>query len=256
MLKRGQIDLTTAVELAKNKIMSVMNCHNIGRIQTFYPETQTADIEVMQVKSIYNEFYNLPLLVNVPVIIYGGNNNGITLGDLTGAYCLLIFMDRNISSFLETGEIYNPDTSRMHDFSDCIALTTFKNNTNAISNYENEAINIYNNSKQSSSYVKTFVNNVEINSTQTIEQEGEETTNTSNFSVNPTSVLIENTGGGQVEINAKINIENTSHNLAALMQDFLNACANITVDTNTGALTPTSQQAFNNLATQFGELLQ
>lgn len=256
MLKRGQIDLTTAVELAKNKIMSVMNCHNIGRIQTFYPETQTADIEVMQVKSIYNEFYNLPLLVNVPVIIYGGNNNGITLGDLTGAYCLLIFMDRNISSFLETGEIYNPDTSRMHDFSDCIALTTFKNNTNAISNYENEAINIYNNSKQSSSYVKTFVNNVEINSTQTIEQEGEETTNTSNFSVNPTSVLIENTGGGQVEVNAKINIENTSHNLAALMQDFLNACANITVDTNTGALTPTSQQAFNNLATQFGELLQ
>lgn len=256
MLKRGQIDLTTAVELAKNKIMSVMNCHNIGRIQTFYPETQTADIEVMQVKSLYNEFYNLPLLVNVPIIIYGGNNNGITLGDLTGAYCLLIFMDRNISSFLETGEIYNPDTSRMHDFSDCIALTTFKNNTNAISNYENEAINIYNNSKQSSSYVKTFVNNVEINSTQTIEQEGEETTNTSNFSVNPTSVLIENTGGGQVEVNAKINIENTSHNLAALMQDFLNACANITVDTNTGALTPTSQQAFNNLATQFGELLQ
>lgn len=256
MLKRGQIDLTTAVELAKNKIMSVMNCHNIGRIQTFYPETQTADIEIMQVKSIYNEFYNLPLLVNVPVIIYGGNNNGITLGDLTGAYCLLIFMDRNISSFLETGEIYNPNTSRMHDFSDCIALTTFKNNTNAISNYENEAINIYNNSKQSSSYVKTFVNNVEINSTQTIEQEGEETTNTSNFSVNPTSVLIENTGGGQVEVNAKINIENTSQNLAALMQDFLNACTNITVDTNTGALTPTSKQAFNNLATQFGELLQ
>ena len=256
MLKRGQIDLTTAVELAKNKTMATINCHNIGRIQTFYPETQTADIEIMQVKSIYNEFYNLPLLVNVPVIIYGGNNNGITLGDLTGVYCLLIFMDRNISSFLETGEIYNPDTLRMHDFSDCIALTTFKNNTNAISNYENEAINIYNNSEQSSSFVKTYVNNVEINSTQTIEQEGEETTNTSNFSVNPTSVLIENTGGGQIEVNGKINIENTTQNLATLMQDFLSACANITVDTNTGALTPTSQQAFNNLATQFGELLQ
>lgn len=256
MLKRGQIDLTTAVELAKNKAMSVMNCHNIGRIQTFYPETQTADIEIMQVKSIYNEFYNLPLLVNVPVIIYGSNNNGVTLGDLTGAYCLLIFMDRNISSFLETGEIYNPDTSRMHDFSDCIALTTFKNNTNPISNYESEAINIYNNSEQSSSFVKTYVDNVVINSTQTIEQEGEETTNTSNFSVNPTSVLIENTGGGQIEVSGKINIENTSQNLAMLIQNLLIACQNILINTNTGALTDESKQTFIELATQFGELLQ
>lgn len=252
MLKRGQIDLTTAIELAKNKTMSVINCHNIGRIQTFYPETQTADIEIMQVETQYNEFYNLPILVNVPVIVYGGINQGITLGDLTGVHCLLIFMDKNISSYLETGEIYTPETERMHDYTDCIALTTFKNNTNPISNYDNEAVSVYNSNDTSSSYVKAYANNIAITSNTTTE----EATSASNLNVNPNSVLIENAGGGQIEINAKINIENTSQNLATLIQSFLTACENIAVDTNTGVLTPASKQAFTDLAAQFEELLQ
>lgn len=284
MLKKGQLDLTTAIQLAKDTVMANLNCHNIGRIVEFYPDTQTADIEVMQVKTQYDGFYNLPLLTGVPVVIYGTNNAYITLPDLTGTICLLFFMDRNITSFLQTGEIYTPDTGRMHDFTDCIALTTFKNDTNPISNYDNEAVTILNTQDNSTSYIKTYADNAVINSTTTIATEDQTTTSattttiapingvinssstiqtssgltvaTSNFNVNPNSVLIENSGGGQIEVNAKINIENTAQNLATLMQSFLNACANITVNTNTGVLTPTSKQAFTDLAPQFEELLQ
>lgn len=256
MLKKGQLDFTTILQLAKDTVMANLNCHNIGRIVEFYPDTQTADIEVMQVKTQYDGFYNLPLLTGVPVVIYGTNNAYITLPDLTGTICLLFFMDRNITSFLQTGEIYTPDTGRMHDFTDCIALTTFKNDTNPIGNYDNEAVTISNTQDNSTSYVKTYADNAVINSTTTVTTEEETTTTTSNFNVNPSSVLIENSGGGQIEVNAKINIENTAQNLAALMQSFLNACANITVNTNTGVLTPTSKQAFTDLASQFEELLQ
>lgn len=258
MLKKGQIDLTTAINLAKNKVMSSLNCHNIGKIITFYPDSQTADIEILQVKLFYNELFNLPMLVNIPVFIYGGANAGITPGNLEGATCILLFMDRNISSYLETGENYAPYSERTHDFSDCIALTTFKNDINALDDYDNEAINIYNKTSDSTSEstIKTYTNNINLYSTATIETDEGETTTSSNLNVNPDSVLLESSFGGQIEVANKINIENTQHNLNDLIQSLINACKNLVVDTNTGNVNAASQQVFTNLATQFGELLE
>lgn len=252
MLKKGQIDLTTAIQMAKEKVMADLNCHDVGRIVSFYPKTQTADIEVLQVKQQYGQYYQLPILLNVPVIIYGSVNAGITLPDLIGTDCLLLFFDRNINSFLQTGQTYTPETARLHDYSDCVALCTFKTDVNPLQNYDNDAVTIYNNSETAQTYNKVYTDNAVINSTTTVD----DTATTSNLNVNPNSILLENSQGGQIEINGKINIENTSQSLATLMQSFVTACQNITINTSTGALTPTSQQAFTDLLTQFQELLQ
>ena len=259
-MKKGQIDLTTALELAKNNVMANLNCHNIGKIATFYPETQTADIEIMQIKTQYGQAYNLPLLLNVPVVIYGSSNASITLGDLTGTICLLFFMDRNIDSFLTTGENYIPSTGRMHDITDCIALTTFKTDVNPLSDYDTQAITLRNSLVEQitneNSYIKVYPSYVEIKADVITETEEETTESSSYLNVNEGSILLENSAGGQIEVNNKINIANASQNLADLIQSLLSACENITVDTNTGALTPASKQAFTDLATQFEELLQ
>ena len=59
----------------------------------------------------------------------------------------------------------------------------------------------------------------------------------------------------EINIANKIKIQNTSQSLASLIQAFLQACEGITTVTG-GSLTPASLQAFTDLKTQFGELLE
>lgn len=141
-IKKSQIGLNEVLSIQGDSIMEALNCHNIGKIINFYPETQTADIQILILKQIQDEVIIPSILANVPLVIYGTANAHITLPNPTGSLCLLFFMDRDIDAFLETGEMYPPVSPRMHDFSDCVALTTFKTFADSIKNYDNEAITI------------------------------------------------------------------------------------------------------------------
>lgn len=203
-------------QLLKTNIFSNLNCHNIGRILEFDPTTQLCTVELMQIKQFGDQAYTPAPITQVPLIILGAGNAHITMPNPVGTTCLLLFLDRNIDNFMETGEQYMPDTARMHDFTDCVALTTFKTLVNPIQDYDEQAISLLN----------------------------EDTS----LKVYPDSVEVQTTG--------KIKLANTTQNLASLMQSFLSVCENITVDTNTGALSSASKQAFASLKTQFEELLK
>ena len=203
-------------QLLKTNIFSNLNCHNIGRILEFDPTTQLCTVELMQIKQFGEEAYTPAPITQVPLIMLGAGNAHITMPNPVGTTCLLLFLDRNMDNFMETCEQYMPDTARMHDFTDCVALTTFKTLVDPIQNYDEQAISLLN----------------------------EDTS----LKVYPDSVEVQTTG--------KIKLANTAQNLATLMRSFLTACENITVDTNSGALSPASKQAFTNLKTQFEELLK
>lgn len=141
-IKKSQIGLKEVLSIQGDSIMEALNCHNIGKIIKFYPETQTADIEILILKQIQDEAIIPSILANVPLIVYGTQNAHITLPNPTGSLCLLFFIDRDIDAFLDTEAPYVPVSPRMHDFSDCIALTTFKTPVNPISNYDENAITI------------------------------------------------------------------------------------------------------------------
>lgn len=215
--------------------MSRLNCHNIGRIVSFNTENQTVDVELMILKQFKNRTIIPPLLTEVPLIMLGAGGGHITMPDPTGTICVLLFMDRNIDNFLETGEAYAPPTSRMHDFTDCVALTTFKTLVNPLTDYDEKAVTIMNEEIieeiKNQSYIKVYGNSVQIKTMQ-----GEATS-------------------AAINVTDKINIENNTQNLANLIQSFLAACESITT-VNGGALTPASKQLFTNLKTQFEELLQ
>ncbi len=141
-LLKYQPGFADILDLIKTNLMSNINCHNIGRILEFDPVTQTCTVELQQIKE-YNTTYFMPVpITDVPLIIYGAGGGHITLPDPTGSICLLLFMDRNIDAFLETGEMYTPSTTRMHDFTDCIALTTFKTLANPIADYDMDSVTI------------------------------------------------------------------------------------------------------------------
>lgn len=230
-LPKEQPTLLQSLRYMKNNIFSNINCHNIGRILEFNPQTQTATIELMQVKQFNNNLYNPAPLTNVPLIIYGAGGGHITLPDPTGTICLLLFMDRNIDAFLETGETYVPETNRMHDFTDCIALTTFKTLANPLTEYDPKAVTIMNEEIIEGVKQQSFIK------------------------VYSQQILMQNTLGGKISVTDKINIQNTAQNLASLIQSFLSACESIST-VNGGALTPASKQLFTNLKAQFEELLK
>lgn len=231
-IQKGQIDFNSTLELSQEAVMARLNCHNVGRILQFYPETQTADIELMILKQYNNEFITPTILTEVPLIIYGSGNGHITLPDPTDTLCLLFFMDRDIDKLILTNEPYYPDTTRMHDFTDCIALTTFKTLANPLTGYDEKAVTIMNEEIIEGVKQKSFIK------------------------VYSQQILMQNSLGGQISVTDKINIQNNQQNLSSLIQSFLSACENITVTPDTGVITSASKQLFTDLKTQFGELLQ
>lgn len=230
-IDKAQIDFNSVMQLSQDAIMARLNCHNIGKILEFDPVTQTCSIQLMQIKQFNNQQITPTILTEVPLIIYGAGGGHITMPNPVGTICILLFMDRNIDTFLETEESYVPQTSRMHDFTDCIALTTFKTLVNPLTDYDEKAVTIMN------------------------EEIIEEVKQKSFIKVYSQQILMQNTLGGKISLTNKINIQNQQQNLASLIQSFLTACESITT-VNGGALTPSSKQLFTNLKTQFEELLQ
>lgn len=221
--------------MAQNSIMARTNCHNVGRIIEFDKTTQTCTVQIMQLKQFFDKTMATAPITDVPLIIYGMGDGFITLPNPVGSICLLFFMDRNIDAFLETGELYEPDNTRLHDFSDCIALTTFSTLNNPIENYDDTAITIaYKNIVEDVLYnavIKNYGNSIQLKvSTE------------------------ENTT--QLNISDKVNIQNTSQNLAALIQELITTIEGLTINTNSGTVMQSSIDALDEVAQKFTELLQ
>lgn len=230
-LHRNQVNFNDVMEIAQDAIMSRLNCHNIGRILEFDKLTQTCTVELMQLKQ-FNQYTITPApITQVPLIILGAGGAHITMPNPVGTICLLLFLDRNMDNFLETGEQYVPDTTRMHDFTDCVALTTFTTLANPLNDYDEDAITLFN---------EGLVEGV---------------SKISSIKIYPAKIEIQAADGGKIVLDDKVSIGNSAKDLATLIQSFLTACEGITTVTG-GSLTPASQQAFTNLKTEFAALLK
>lgn len=158
-IEKHDIDFNDVILFNQEAVMSRLNCHNIGRIIEFDSTTQTCTIELMQLKQMSSEIIIPAPLTEVPLIVYGSGDASITLPNPVGTICLVLFLDRNMDAFMQTGEQYVPDTARMHDFTDCVALTTFRTLVNPIENYDENSISI----NYQNSTIKTK-DEIEINS--------------------------------------------------------------------------------------------
>lgn len=255
---KSQVNIYEALEMLKKNILYSLNCLNIGKIISFNAQNQTAEIELMQVKEFGGNFYSNTVLSEVPVFIYGTADAQITLPDLTGTICLVLTFDRNIDAFMQTGESYHPSTARVHNLTDSIALTTFFSFNKPVQNYDTEAITlIYNKIIEEIiyiSFIKNTGNTVVLQTKSEEEQDGETVVNISTLNVTPAAITGSTSTGGKIELTEKINIQNSTQNLAVLIQNFIAACESITT-VNGGALTPASKQLFTDLKTQFEGLL-
>ncbi|MBQ2285326.1 MAG: hypothetical protein II244_06645 [Clostridia bacterium] len=229
--EKTQVDFNNVMELAQDAIMSRLNVHNIGRIIEFDKNTQTCTVELMILKQFNERIIEPAPITEVPLIILGAGGGHITLPNPVNTICLLLFLDRNMDNFMETGEAYVPETSRMHDFTDCIALTTFKTAINPLSEYDEDAITIFN--------------------------EGliEEVKKISSIKVYPNLIKIQTADGAYLALSDKVTMNNSSQDLGALIQSLITAIEGLTVNTTTGAVMQTTIDILDALAEDFKELI-
>ncbi|HCO0934228.1 Gp138 family membrane-puncturing spike protein [Escherichia coli] len=108
-------------------IMSAMRVAMPGIIQSFDPDAVTAVVQpaikgAEQDESGAEVSVNLPLLVDVPVIFPRGGGCTLTFPVKAGDECLVIFADRCIDFWWQSGGIQEPVDERMHDLSDAFCI--------------------------------------------------------------------------------------------------------------------------------------
>lgn len=129
----------------KKEILLQLSCHHVGKITAFNPENQTAQAEIVYTKTYFqlqNGNYvatnpKYTLVLSAPVVCLGGGDASLTFPIAVGDECLVLFNDRDMDNWLQTGSTTNaPATSRLHSFSDGIILVGIRSLPNVLSNYD------------------------------------------------------------------------------------------------------------------------
>jgi len=113
------------LQALKQEIFESLHCALPGTVVSFDTETQAAVIQPA-VRTCSD--VDLPLLRDVPVFM------PVPFEVHEGDACLVIFADRDIDAWFETGEAEVPPSGRMHSLSDGFAFVGFRTRRNADEN--------------------------------------------------------------------------------------------------------------------------
>lgn len=173
--------LASLLALHKEDVMWSINCHQVGEIVSFDPSTQTAEVQIKMLRMMNGELKEYPVLIDCPCIILAGGEGRLTLPISAGDSCLVLFNDKDIDNWYAGGQTMPPNTERLHDFADAIALVGVRNMQNKISDYLADGTEL----KYGGSTIKLQDNKVTItNGTATIEM------NSGNVTITATNVTV------------------------------------------------------------------
>lgn len=131
--------LKNIFDLFKQDIFSNLNCHAIGKIESFNATQQTANVSIdykRQSSNDTNAVVNYPLLVDCPAIVVGGGNGSLRFPITAGDKCLIFFNDRDIDNWFSGSSNAVLNTERKHSFSDSIVLIGLHSLANPLSEYD------------------------------------------------------------------------------------------------------------------------
>lgn len=111
-----------------------------GRIESFDPETQLA-----RVKPLIHETHEtpggeatapLPIVSDVPVQFPGGGGFVVTFPVAAGDPCWLVFADRALDAWLQSGRDGEPVDLRRHALSDAVAILGVRSRAGALAEFD------------------------------------------------------------------------------------------------------------------------
>lgn len=143
---QGETNLKDLLDSHKRDILVSLNCHALATIQSFDPTNQTVSatmnykrttIERNPETGIYSQvLVDYPVLYDCPVIVLTGGNASLTMPIAQGDTCLILFNDRDIDNWFESGQIGPLASARLHSFSDGIALIGLRSSNNPMGDYD------------------------------------------------------------------------------------------------------------------------
>ena len=130
-----------------------------GIIQGFNPIEQTAKVQLAireRITDIEKNILNLevPILLDVPIVMPRGGGFVITFPIKPGDECLVIFSDLCINAWWSLGGVQNIEEYRRHDFSDAFAILAPTSQPKRVSNYSTNNLEIRNENPAADSYIQ------------------------------------------------------------------------------------------------------
>lgn len=147
----------------KKTVLSELNCHAIGTIESFDTTNQTAKIMIAYKRVVSGKIYSYPLLVDCPVVVITGGNASLRMPIVSGDQCLVFFNDRDIDNWFDGGQVTTLNSKRMHDLSDGIALVGIRSLRNSLDNYDADAAELLNGNTKISLKDKIIIENASKN---------------------------------------------------------------------------------------------
>ncbi|MGK3134884.1 Gp138 family membrane-puncturing spike protein [Pantoea trifolii] len=128
-----------AMKVLSDTIFSMLRVSLPGIIESFDPIACTCTVQPALKGQTADELGNLtsaplPLLVDVPVIFPRGGGCTITFPVKAGDECLVVFSDRCIDFWWQSGGVQEPVDPRQHDLSDAFAIVGPQSQANVIGN--------------------------------------------------------------------------------------------------------------------------
>lgn len=106
------------------------------------------------------EWADIPLLVDVPFMVYSGGGYCLTLPISPGDDCLVVFADSCIDAWWQSGGVQNQIDRRRHDLSDGFAIVGFKSQPTTVTNYSAGTAQLRN--QDGSAYIEIADGNINI----------------------------------------------------------------------------------------------
>lgn len=138
-------NLSDLLGLLKKDILLSLFCHAIGTVQSFDSAKQTVTATINYKKTYLRQdqagqfnpvLVDYPILLDVPVVILGGGNANLTFPIAQGDECLILFNDRDIDNWFQSGQVGPVASNRLHSFSDGFALIGVRSLARSLAGYD------------------------------------------------------------------------------------------------------------------------
>lgn len=150
MIKMDSHPNTRAVfDVFERELKLMFNCHAIGRIEQFNAAAQTAQVSILYKRTMIDQNGNdydldYPILADVPVVMMSGGAAGLTFPISAGDECILMFNDRDIDNWWNSGQNGRLLSSRLHSFADAIALIGPRSQQKKFGTYDQQRAVLFN----------------------------------------------------------------------------------------------------------------
>lgn len=131
-------DLRAVLDRFKLEVLAAVNCHQVGTVVKFNKTEQTVSVQLNVMRRTPAGLVLYPILADVPIFINTGGKASLRMPVAAGDTCLVLFNDRDLDNWFTTGNIVEPNTIRMHSFSDGLALVGFRSKANLIPAYADD----------------------------------------------------------------------------------------------------------------------